>query len=80
MKNHISVYPNPAQQTLYIQSEEAGEQVSIYDISGRMLLTMGHAPLSNQGIDISTLAKGIYIIKVKTTTGETTKKIVINDK
>ena len=75
----VQVYPNPAQGTLYIRSEEAVEQVSIYDISGRMLLTMGHAPLPEQGIDISHLANGIYIIKVKTGTGETTKKIVINN-
>ena len=76
--NTINIYPNPAQSTLYIQSAEEVEQVSIYDISGRMLLTMGHAPLPNQGIDVSHFANGIYIIKVKTSAGETTKKIVIN--
>ena len=75
----VNIYPNPAQNTLYIMSEEAVEQVNIYDISGRMLLTMGHAPLPNQSIDISHLANGIYIIKVKTAGGETVKRIMVND-
>ena len=70
----IRVYPNPAQNTLYIQSAETVEQVSIYDISGRMLLQT-----TRQSIDISHLANGIYIIKVKTATGETLKRIVVSD-
>ena len=70
----INIYPNPAQNTLYIQSSETIEQVSVYDISGRMLLQT-----NSQSIDISHLANGIYIIKVKTAQGETVRKIMIND-
>jgi len=69
----VQVYPNPAQGTLYIQSAETVEQVIIYDISGRALLQIANP---NQSIDISHFANGIYLIKVKTVIGETTKKIV----
>jgi len=69
----VQVYPNPAQNTLYIESSEAMEQVRVYDISGRELIQL---PYPAQSIDISTLANGIYIIKVKTAAGETVKKIV----
>ena len=85
----IKVYPNPVRNTLNVESSETIEQISIYDISGRTLLqtvsrkqtatTMGHAPLSEQSIDISNFAIGIYLVKIKTATGEIVRKIVIND-
>ena len=73
----IRVYPNPAQHTLYIESAETVEHVSIYDISGRIVVAYGIRP--EPSIDVSTLANGIYLVKVKTAQGETIKKIVIND-
>jgi len=69
----ISIYPNPAQNTLYIQSSETIEQVRVYDISGRELIQL---PYPAQSIDINHLATGIYLVKVRTAQGETIKKIV----
>ena len=67
------IYPNPTQHTLYIQSAETVEHVSIYDISGRALMQVANPALS---IDINSLATGIYLVKVRTAQGETVKKIV----
>jgi len=75
----MKVYPNPAQHTLYIESSEEVEQVSVYDISGRTVGAYSIRPNPNPSIDISGLANGIYLVKVKTTQGETVRKIVIND-
>ena len=72
----IQVYPNPAQSTLYIISSEAVEQVSVYDISGKTVGAYSIRPNPNPSIDISGLANGIYLVKVKTAAGETVKKIV----
>jgi len=69
----VTIYPNPAQHTLHIESSEAVEQVSVYDISGRELMQVANPA---QSIDISTLANGIYLVKVRTAVGETVKKIV----
>jgi len=74
--NEIILYPNPAQHTLYIESSEAVEQVSVYDISGRTVGAYSIHPNPNPSIDISGLANGIYLVKVKTAQGETVKKIV----
>ena len=71
----IKVYPNPAQHTLYIESAETVEQVSVYDISGRMLQQTNNP---NTSIDVSNLANGIYLVKVKTAHGETSHKIIKN--
>ena len=67
------VYPNPAHHTLYIESSETVKQVSVYDISGRALMQVANPVLS---IDINNLAKGIYLVKVRTAQGETVRKIV----
>ena len=73
--NTINIYPNPAQHTLYIQSEEVVEQVNVYDISGRNLLQIANP---DKSVDISSFAKGVYIMKIKTSTRENVKKIVKN--
>jgi hypothetical protein len=52
-----------------------GEQISIYDISGRMLQTF-EVLKTSKVLDISHLANGIYLVKVKTEEGEVVKKIV----
>jgi Listeria/Bacterioides repeat len=76
----INIYPNPAQHTLYITSAETVEHVSIYDISGRTVGAYSIRPYSpSPNIDISNLANGIYLVKVKTTQGESIRKIVISD-
>ena len=71
----IKVYPNPVQHTLYIESPETVEQVSIYDISGRVLLQIIYP---EQSVDISHLVNGLYLVKVITETTEKVKKIVKN--
>ena len=80
LQDNINIYPNPAQHTLYITSSETVEHVSIYDISGRTVGAYSIRPYSpSPNIDISNLANGIYLVKVKTTQGESIRKIVISD-
>ena len=70
---NLKIYPNPVQNTLHLQSSSTIEQVSIYDISGRMLQQIANP---SQEVNISHLANGIYLVKVKTAGGEVVKKIV----
>ena len=82
---NISIYPNPTTGQLTIespslrggttkQSSEIIEKIEVCDISGRTVETWHAASL--QTIDISHLSNGIYLLKVKTTEGETVRKIV----
>lgn len=76
----IVIAPNPVKSILHFQSLYTIEQITIYDISGRMLLSnpnlQSFQNLEGLNIDISHLASGIYLVKIKTTEGETLKKIV----
>ena len=63
----FSIYPNPTTDVLNIISKSADNitKVIIYDITGKMLHEQVFETSNNQQqIDVSTLAKGIYIIEL----------------
>ena len=65
----LHLFPNPATNTLTLNlSQQQGLQnatVSIYDIQGKQLLQQSITEAQTQ-IDISSFAKGIYIVKLQT--------------
>ena len=73
------LYPNPANQRLYIQMQNAADvyYVRICDLSGRTLLMLPQPELSN-GIDLSGFAAGTYLLQLtdKQTKSTTTQRFV----
>ena len=65
----LSLYPNPATNSLNLNLSQLQKlqnaTVSIYDIQGKQLLHQNISQTQTQ-IDISSFAKGIYIVKVQT--------------
>lgn len=62
----MTVFPNPAQKTIRVQTadpEEVITQVGIYDESGRSVFK---SVLNNRLINISSLKPGLYMIHVST--------------
>ena len=79
-KSPISVFPNPASTKITITSPGAGSGdiiVSLYDMNGKMALQDRFAQKNQNTLDVSTLPKGVYLIKAETQEGKTSKKIVI---
>ena len=69
------LYPNPAGDLLNIKSTFTGEiQVSIYNHKGTPLIQKTIAP--ENGIDLSALSPGIYIVALATGNMVCTKKII----
>lgn len=63
----ISIYPNPATETLYITGENAQDaQLTVYDITGRQVMQQRNTTGSLQ---VNTLSTGMYILTVKDTEG-----------
>lgn len=63
----VSLYPNPAEQKLYItgsRSFASESLVTIYDLAGRAQLVMTWNEVSSGGIDVSLLPKGLYILRI----------------
>lgn len=55
----VSIYPNPVSNTLFL-SGKAVQQTQVFDLTGKMLISAGAV----SGIDVSTLASGVYFLKI----------------
>src|SRR5690606_19526819 len=71
----LAVYPNPAQDILNISSKNAVENISIYSILGQEVMQFSPKQKS-PSLNISSLASGLYIMKVKVDGHKGTYKIV----
>ena len=64
-KTGVIVYPNPAHSNLFINTDENTTTVSVTDIIGQTVI--GEQKVTSQqtnSIDISSLADGVYLVKV----------------
>lgn len=68
----FSLYPNPAQNELFIQMKEIGPGCSyrILDLSGRCIST-GQVTMANQKMDLNLLERGIYVMEINDLRGTT---------
>ena len=67
------VYPNPAQNMLHVEGTGLTE-VEMFNIMGQSMLNINE---NIETVDISHLQNGIYFIRIKTSEGEKTVKLVI---
>ena len=58
----IKVYPNPSNSTIFIENNADFDRFEIHDWTGRLLK---NAPLSKNGIDVSFLVDGQYLLRLK---------------
>jgi len=68
----INVYPTPTQDWINIDTDETVLSVKIYDIRGKLVQGKNAA----NKLDISELQTGVYIMKVETSSGISTHKII----
>ncbi len=73
-KTELSIYPNPATDILNIKTQDKVVNVSIFDASGRLV----NAKFENGQVNVSTLAKGIYIVKIVTDKAVYQQKLMKN--
>jgi hypothetical protein len=75
---NFKIYPNPAKDLINISGITEFDNVQIWDLFGRMVETLRATSLQDgvQTIDISTLPKGIYLVKIYTDKGSVVNKIV----
>ncbi|MEI6852994.1 MAG: T9SS type A sorting domain-containing protein [Bacteroidota bacterium] len=69
----VSIFPNPANNTLNIVGIAANAIAEVYDISGKLILT---PKLITPQLDISALAQGMYFIKLTTKEGSVVRKFI----
>ncbi len=73
LATQVSLYPNPVQNLLNLQSQVSLKSIEVYDILGKLVLEK--QSVVNQ-INLSKLASGLLFIKIETDQGVVTKKII----
>ena len=78
----ISLFPNPAKNTVEIVSNEflnKGLEVIIYNMTGRMILNKNYDNETGKiTLDLSNISSGNYILELKNNDDIFHKKLVIN--
>ncbi len=58
------VYPNPANETIYLKSKDAIGAIKVYDITGKMVKEMKYeTPTTNISLDVRGLTDGMYFME-----------------
>lgn len=72
----VKVYPNPASNIIYLDSPQSATAYSaqLYDVSGRMVREY---VVITAGMDVSALAKGLYVLKISNGKATTSHKIIV---
>ncbi len=59
----ITVFPNPVQNTLYINLNANTEKIQLFDISGKLVYEISN-PANKTEIDMHNLEQGVYLLKL----------------
>jgi hypothetical protein len=68
----ISVYPNPTNGLVTVNSTTAVKAITVYDTTGKQISSS-----KTNTVDLSNQAKGVYLVQVQTENGSTTKKVMV---
>ncbi len=77
LKSEVNVYPNPANDVVYIQTGDiSNTEVWVYNLRGK-LVTSQKLNDSNGTLDVQHLSKGIYLIRINTNNEIVNEKLII---
>ena len=76
----LSIYPNPAVNETFVTIENAGlNEVSVYDIQGRLVSTMNYVANAGEQVRLSVenLNSGVYFVRVNSESSTQNAKLVV---
>ena len=73
----VNIYPNPVENELFLATDVSAEEISIYDIYGRQVLSQRvNESTSQQVVDVTDLNAGVYFVKLKTDEGDIVRRFI----
>ena len=72
----FTVYPNPTEEKLIINSEHAMQKISIYNLVGQQIKTIQINAKSRE-INIGNLSEGTYILNLKLSNGASISRMIV---
>jgi len=73
----IQLFPNPARDVSTLTLPQGQWQVWLMDASGKMIRGFDNVTTSQLEIDLSSLARGVYFVNVRSDEGAVVKKLVV---
>ena len=74
-KNEVKIFPSKTRDIVTVNSPDDIERIALFDMSGKLILeNLKHS--RNQTIDLKRFPNAVYIITVKTKSGNVSKKII----
>jgi len=78
-QNDIAIYPNPGTNRLFVKDIDFSSVISVSVINTNGQVIFQSKTLTEQGIDLSGVANGVYSVQIRKTMGATLiKKLVVN--
>jgi hypothetical protein len=71
---NLKIFPNPVQENLFIESEQAIEKILIYNILGQPLQQFSAIRNTQFSVNVNDFPKGIYILQILGTNGQIVRK------
>jgi outer membrane protein assembly factor BamB len=78
-ESKINIYPNPAEDRIYIKGEDAIDRAEIFDLQGRKVLVEYFSGAHEQTLYIDHFPAGLYFVNIYTQSGKhRLKRIAVN--
>ncbi len=71
MNDVVKIFPNPTKDKIQVSSNSIIEEIQLFDIQGRFLFSA-----KKRTVDLSSLSKGVYIVKIHLKNEIVNKKII----
>ncbi len=81
LSDFFQIFPNPAQNKLYIRFSSAPDtqtQLKICNLTGEILITQPVADKKQTMVDLSGLANGLYVLQISTKNNFSSRQFIIN--
>jgi len=77
VQSSLSIYPNPANEQVRVESPKTITSISVYSLSGKELLRMPNVSSKSLNLDLSSFQKGLYLVKVEGDEYTTTERLIV---
>ena len=77
--DRIKVYPNPTSSLVFIESDKPIGEIMLFDATGKSLEIPIHKDTESGELDLSNLSNGFYTMRIWTSSGITTHKILVGE-
>lgn len=68
----LKIFPNPVKNSLYISGDSSSYNIKIYSLLGQLVMAASNV----DEVDVSSFAKGVYLIKISNEISTTTKRFI----